>query len=292
MMYADDLHLAMFNRRTELKYLKSLLVDLMPIITPKFIYECRASRHFLRELTVGQILINGIDAACQPHTMNRLIHLYFTTALQRRQPSPSSIAPLDLNPSSAPTLVELLAHFCAMNGSLHKRQLVLEMTDVMYEKELMNQFSRVLDRQGSLGLLSIYLSMSDVLNEMPLASDIFVRKKIHQRLKHIDERYLNPNHPETYLAISNPYDPEDTLVSDIKKLIYHDLAASIDENEQQEKKSLDIQHIFPLLSRFHCKIYELVEEKYQRCFLTSDEHFLYICGQRMDSSEYRLRERK
>ena len=116
-----------------------------------------------------------------------------------------------------------------MNGSLHKKHLVLEMTDVMYEKELMNQFSRVLDRNGSLGLLSIYLSMSDVLNEMPLASDISVRKKIHHRLKHIDERYLNPNHPETYLAISNPYDPKDTLVNDIKNLINQDLEASITE---------------------------------------------------------------
>lgn len=288
-MYADDLHLAMYNRRTELKYLKSLLVDLMPIVTPNFIYDCRGSRHFLRELIVGQILIDGIDAVCQPHTMNRLIHLYFTIALQRRQSS--SIVPIDLN-LSEPTLVELLAHFCAMNGSLHKKQLVLEMTDVMYEKELMNQFSRVLDRHGSLGLLSIYLSMSDVLNEMPLLSDISVRKKIHQRLKHIDERYLNPKHPETYLAISNPYDPTDTLVNDIKNLINQDLEASITENDQQETKSLDVQHIFPLLSRFHCKIYELVEEKYQRCFLTSDEHFLYICGQRMDSSDYRLRDHK
>ena len=288
-MYADDLHLAMYNRRTELKYLKSLLVDLMPIITPKFIYDCRGSRHFLRELIVGQILIDGIDAACQPHTMNRLIHLYFTIALQRRQSSP--VTPFDLNPS-APTLVELLAHFCAMNGSLHKKQLVLEMTDVMNEIELMNQFSRVLDRNGSLGLLSIYLSMCDVMNEMPLASDISVRKKIHQRLKHIDERYLNPNHPETYLAISNPYDPDDTLVNGIKNWINQDLEASIAENDQQKKKPLDVQHIFPLLSRFHLKIYELIEGKYQCCFLNSDEHFLYICGQRMDSSDYRLREHK
>ena len=33
----------------------------MPIVTPKFIYDCRGSRHFLRELIVGQILIDGID---------------------------------------------------------------------------------------------------------------------------------------------------------------------------------------------------------------------------------------
>jgi hypothetical protein len=55
---------------------------------------------------------------------------------------------------------------------------------------------------------------------------------------------------------------------------------------------LDVQYTFTLLSRFHCKIYELVEEKYQRCFLTSDEHFLYICGRRMDSPDYRITEKK
>ena len=288
-MYADDLHLAMYNRRTELAYLRRLLVDLMPLITPKFIYECRGSRHFLREVIVGQILIDGIDAACQPHTMNSLIHLYFTSALQRRQSS--STPTLDANPSP-PTSVEVLAHFCAMNGSLHKNQLALDLTDVMHEKELMNQFSRVLDRHGSLGLLSIYLSLSDVLNEIPLASDILVRKKIHQRLKRIDDRYLNPARPETYLTISNPSDPQDTLVEEIKNLIHHDLEESVAENDQQAQKPLDIQQIFPVLSRFHCKIYELFEEKYQRCFLTSEEHFLYICGQRMDSSDYRLREHK
>ena len=174
-----------------------------------------------------------------------------------------------------------------MNGTLHKNQLSLDLTDVMYEKELMNQFSRVLDRHGSLGLLSIYLSLSDILNDIPLASDILVRKKIYQRLKRIEGRYLNPENPDVYLIISNPYDPNDTLIDNIKRLINEDLHLSIEEN-----RPLDIQNTFQLLSQFHCKIYELVAEKYQHCFLTSDEHFLYVCGKRMDSTDYRLSDGK
>jgi hypothetical protein len=284
-MYKDDLHIAMYNRRSELKYLKNLVLDLMPILTPKFIFECKGTRHLLCELFVSQILIDGIDTICQPNTLNRLFHLYFTTAIQHRQlniiPNP---------PKQSDTYVEILSNFCSMNGILHKNRLALELTDVMYEKELMNQFSRVLDHHGSIGLLSIYIALSDVLNDIPLASDILVRKKLYRRLKHIDERYLNPVNSDGYIMINNPYDKEDTLIDEVKNLIYHDLEESInnDENENGTRQVFDVQQIFPVLSRFHCKIYELIEEKYQRAFLTSEEHFFYICGQPMDSPDYRF----
>ena len=285
-MYADDLHVAMYNRHTELNYLKQLLTSLMPLVTPKFIYGCEGSRHFLRELVACQILLDGIDAMCQPDTLNRLIHLYFTTALQRRH-TPASV-PVESSPSSS---VEILQHFCATNGSVHKSQLALDLTNVLREEELKGPFSRVLDQHGSLGLLSIYMTLTDVLCDMPLANNVLVRKKIHQRLKHVDERYLNPRRPETYLAISNPYDKEDTLVADLQTLIYNDLEGSLEEAEPV-RKPFDVQQAFPVLSRFHCKIYELVEEKFQRNFLKSDEHFLSITGRRMDSPDYQAAERK
>jgi hypothetical protein len=282
-MFKTDLHIAMYNRQYELKYLKRLILDLMPIIVPKSIYECKGSRHFLSELVTCQILLDGIDAICEPDTLNRLFHLYFITAIQRR------LAPIKIPVNSIDPSVELLTRFCTMNGPLHKNQLALELTDVMYEKELMSQFSRVLDRNGSVGLLSIYITLSDVLNDIPSASNILVRKKIYQRLKNLDELYLNPKNLDAYVNICNPYDENDTLIDEIKNLIYNDLEESIND---LTNKILDIQYTFTLLSRFHCKIYELVEEKYQRCFLTSDEHFLYICGRRMDSPDYRITEKK
>lgn len=278
-MYKSDIHLALYNRRTELKYLRELFLDLMPILIPKSLSEYKGSRHFLRELFTCQIIIQGIDSFCQPETLNHLFHLFFTTL---NQPSSNEISS---NPSDLS--VEILSHFCAMNGQLHKNNLALELTDIMYEKELMSQFSRILDRHGSLGLLSIYLSLSDFLNDIPLASDLLVRKKIYQRLKHIDERYLNPQQSDTYLLISNPCDANDQLINDIKHLIYHDLEESI-----EQEKTFDVQHAFALLSRFHCKVYELIEEKYQREFLNTDEHFYYICGKRMDSPEYRILDQK
>jgi hypothetical protein len=280
-MYKDDLHIAMYNRQSELKYLKNLVLNLMPILTPKFIFECKGTRHLLCELFVSQILIDGIDTICQPNTLNRLFHLYFTTRQLNIIPNPTK-------PSD--TYVEILSDFCVMNGILHKNRLALELTDVMYEKELMNQFSRVLDHHGSIGLLSIYIALSDVLNDIPLASDILVRKKLYRRLQHIDERYLNPVNSDGYIMINNPYDKEDTLIDEVKNLIYHDLEESInnDENENGTRQVFDVQQIFPVLSRFHCKIYELIEEKYQRAFLTSEEHFFYICGQPMDSPDYRF----
>jgi hypothetical protein len=263
----------------------------MPIITPKFIYECKGSRHFLSELIACQMLIDGIDAICEPNTLNRLFHLYFITAIQRR----NSAQNITIN-STGPS-VELLTRFCTMNGPLHKNQLALELTDVMYEKELLSQFSRVLDRHGSIGLLSIYVTLSDILNDIPSASNILVRKKIYQRLKNIDERYLDPKNSDGYVCISNPHDPNDTLINDIKNLIYNHLEESINEDNDETKSdksnpTFDIQYTFTLLSRFHCKIYELVEDKYQRCFLTSDEHFVYICGRRMDSPDYRIMEQR
>ncbi|CAF1263680.1 unnamed protein product [Adineta ricciae] len=285
-MYKSDLHVAMHSRQSEIKYLKRLILDLMPIITPKFIYECKGSRHFLTEVIASQILIDGIDSICEPDTINRLLHLYFTNDIQRRNGLLNVVA------SPPSPSVELLTRFCTMNGPIHKNQLALELTDVMYEKELLNQFSRVLDRHGSIGLLSIYVTLSDILNDIPSASNILVRKKIYQRLKNIDERYLNPKASDAYVSISNIYDPEDTLVDEIKDLIYNHLEPSIKEEKENENELniFDVQHTFALLSRFHCKIYELVEDKYQRCFLTSDEHFLYICGRRMDSPDYRMRD--
>lgn len=282
MIYKNDLHIAMYNRQSEIRYLKRLILDLMPLITPKYLYECKGSRHFLSELVTCQILIDGIDAICEPATINRLFHLYFTTVIQRRNGILN-------NPSvfTSDKSVELLTHFCTMNGPLHKNKLALELSDVMYEKELMSQFSRVLDRYGSIGLLSIYITLSDVLNDIPSASNVLVRKKIYQRLKNLDERYLNPLNIDSYVNINNPNDETDTLISDIKSLIYNDLEQSLENTEQ-----FDIQQTFTLLSHFHCKIYELVEEKYQRCFLTSDEHFLYICGRRMDSPDYRIHQQK
>lgn len=281
----------MYNRQCEIKYLKRLILDLMPIITPKFIYECKGSRHFLSELIACQILIDGIDVICQPDTLNRLFHLYFTTAIQRRNGELKLIA----NPTDSS--VELLTRFCTMNGPIHKNKLALELTDVMYEKELLSQFSRVLDRYGSIGLLSIYITVSDLLNDIPSASNILVRKKIYRRLKSIDEHYLDIKNVDAYVTISNPSDPNDTLLDEIKDFIYNDLEESIkDENTTKTMEELnglfDIQHTFSLLSRFHCKIYELVEEKYHRCFLTSDEHFLYMCGRRMDSPDYKIIEQR
>lgn len=290
-IYGRDLHVAVYNRHSEMKYLKRLILDLMPLITPKFIYECKGSRHFLTEVVACQILVDGIDAIGEPATLNRLFHLYFTSAVQRR----NGLSPAPLSPPSPS--VELLSRFCSMNGPLHKNQLALELTDVMYEKELLNQFSRVLDRHGCIGLLSIYVTLSDILNDIPSASNILVRRKIYQRLKNIDQRYLNPKASDAYVSISNLHDPNDTLVDDIKDLIYNHLEATITDEHEADKsdsasKPFDVQHTFTLLSRFHCKIYELVEEKYQRCFLTSDEHFLYICGRRMDSPDYRMKDQK
>lgn len=281
----QDLHIAMYNRQSEMKYLKRLVLDLMPIVTPKFISECKGSRHFLNEVIVCQILLDGIDSICKPDILNRLFHLYFTTAIQRRQGL--------INPPLPPSdsSVEILTRFCTMNGPIHKNQLALELTDVMYEKELLSQFGRVLDRHGAIGLISIYITLSDVLNDIPSASNILVRKKIYQRLKNLDERYLNPLNTDGYVNISRFDDEQDTLIADLKHLIYDHLAGSIIDDEKQMSK-FDIQHTFALLSRFHCKIYELVEEKYQRCFLSSDEHFLYICGRRMDSPDYRILEQK
>ena len=277
-MYKSDLHLALYNRRTELKYLKELLVDLLSVLTSKSLSEYKGSRHFLRELFACQICIQGIDNFCRPETINRLFHLFFTTLNQPSSSSSSNEISSNLSESS----VEILSHFCAMNGQLHKNHLALELTDVMYEKELMSQFSRVLDRHGSVGLLSIYLSLTDFLNDIPLASDLLVRKKIYQRLKHIDERYLNPHLSDTYILISNPRDPNDQLINKVKHLIYHDLQESI-----EHEGTFDVQQAFTLLSKFHCKVYELIEERYQREFVHSDEHFYYVCGKRMDSPDYR-----
>ncbi|CAF1165641.1 unnamed protein product, partial [Didymodactylos carnosus] len=262
-----------------------------------------------------------VDMFCDPKLINRLFYLYFET--KRR----TSLTVRDYNSENNQFLsnndgekeqenyVELLAHFCSMNGPIHKNQLSLELTDVLYEKELMSQFSRVLDRHSSIGLLSVYLTLTDVLNDIPLASDILVRKKIFRRLKHITDIYLNPDNGDSYIFIPkiNNSDTEseninEKLIKDIKQLIYNDTLDSTntmmdinDDNDKgnlidDEKKMLgssqtqlspfDIQYTFTLLSRFHCKIYELLEEKYQRCFLKSDEHFLYICGKRMDSSDY------
>ncbi|CAF4609116.1 unnamed protein product [Rotaria sp. Silwood1] len=286
-IFKNDLHITMYNRQSELKYLKRLILDLMPIITPKFIYECKGSRHFLSELIACQILIDGIDAICQPNTLNRLFHLYFITAIQRR----NSI--LNIISNSTDSSVELLTHFSTMNGPIHKNKLSLQLTDVMYEKELLSQFSRVLDRYGSIGLLSIYMTLSDLLNDIPSASNILVRKKIYRRLKHIDERYLNRKNSDGYVSICNLYDINDTLIDDIKLLIYNHLEQCVNDDNDENKsdklnEKFDMQHTFSLLSKFHCKIYELVEEKYQRCFLTSDEHFLYMCGRRMDSPDYKI----
>ncbi|CAM2716413.1 unnamed protein product [Rotaria socialis] len=282
-MYKNDLHIVMHNRQSELKYLKRLVISLMPLITPKFIYNCKGTRHFLCELLVCQILIDGIDAVCQPNTLNRLFHLYFTNAIQRRQGNSKPKPPTESN-----TAVEILSHFCAVNGPLHKNKLAIDFTDVMYEKELMSKFSIVLDRIGSLGLLSIYLSLTDILNEIPIATDVLVRRKIYDRLKRIDERYLDPAKPDTYIIISNPYNEQDILTDELKHFIYHNLEPSISDENQSDaaKKSFDIQQTFTLLSKFHCKIYELIEDKYQRNFLSSDEHFFNICGQQMDSQNY------
>ena len=290
-LYQNELHIAIYNRQSELKYLKRLILDLMPIAAPKFIYECKGSRHFLTELIACQILLDGIDAICKPDTINRLFHLYFITVIQHRNLN------LNMNMNRSDVSVELLSRFCTMNGPIHKNKLSLELRDIIHDKKLLNQFSRVLDRHGSIGLLSIYVALSDILNDIPSASNVSVRKKIYRRLKNIDECYLNPNNSDAYVSISNPYDCDDTLIDWIKNLIYNNLEKSIyEENDEDMSNQLDdtfdIQYTFSLISRFHCKIYELVEEKYQQCFLTSDEHFLCVSGRRMDSPDYKIIEQK
>ncbi|CAF1573966.1 unnamed protein product, partial [Didymodactylos carnosus] len=299
-IFGNDLHPTMYNRKAELNYLNKLFLDLMPIITPRYIYECKGARHFLRELIVCQILIDGVDIFCDPKLINRLFYLYFET---KRRAALTLMNDYNTHTDQLPNsdeqqkekttstvFVELLSHFCSMNGPIHKNQLSLELTDVLYEKELMNQFSRVLDRSSSVGLLSIYLTLTDVLNDIPLASDITIRKNIIDRLKKISEKYLNPENSNLYIFITtmNSSDTDqqqngnEKLINDIRELLNNDTSNSTNTS------TFDIPYAFTVLSRFHCKIYELLEEKYQQCFLKSDEHFLYICGKRMDSPDYAI----
>lgn len=278
-IFSNDLHIAMHNRQSELQYLKRLVLDLMPLISPKSLYECKGARHFLRELIVCQILLDGIDIVCQPDTLNRLFHLFFTNAIQRRSMPETPWKPPE------PPFVELLTDFCSRNGPLHKNRLALELTDVMYEKELLNQFSRVLDRYRSVGLLSIYVTLSDLLNDIPSGSNLIVRKKIFNRLKAIDDRYLNPENTDGFVNLNNG---DDRIVDELKAFLNGHLQKSI----ENEGEPFDVQMTFNLLSRLHCKIYDLVAENYQRYFLPSDEHFHYICGRRMDSPDYRMIEQK
>lgn len=277
-IYKNEIHLAMLNRRSEKKYLKSLLRELTSILVPKSVQESKATRNFVENLLISQIVIDGIEKICEPKVLNRIFHLFFTKAVERR----NSKKPEEIRRKIE--LVEILEHFCSMNGPLHKNELSLDLTDVIYEKELLNQFSRVLDRNGSIGLISVYVTISDLLNEIPSATTSLVRRKIHQRLKNIELRYFDPKNIDAFVDVrSNNED----FIRNFNVFLTENFEKTVDD-----EKNFDLSSVFGTLSRFHCRIYELVEKHYYQDFLNSDEHFLYVCGRRMDSPDYRIVEQK
>lgn len=150
-------HFALVSRRHELLYLRQLSKKILSLLLPPHILKCRISIELIEEIVVNKLLLKGLDIIAEPDSINKILIKIFEK---------SEIINIDL--SAKPQLkVQILKHWCLMNGCIYKSAKAPTFKEIIGNNELLHHFISYMNSLNSITILQLYLNLSkSIANEL------------------------------------------------------------------------------------------------------------------------------
>uniref|UniRef100_A0A3Q3KYK6 Sorting nexin 14 n=1 Tax=Mastacembelus armatus TaxID=205130 RepID=A0A3Q3KYK6_9TELE len=175
--YGADLHVALYSRKDELRYLRKLTEMLFPYVMPPKATDCRSLALLLREVMAGSVILPTMDFMADPVSTSGLC-LMFNLCLQ---PEPAT------EPPSA--LVPFLQRYEDVSNK-KPSVLKLELKEIRKQQDLLFRFMNFLKQEGAVHLLQFCLTVEEFNNKIlsPELTDPELRH-LHGEVRQIHETY-------------------------------------------------------------------------------------------------------
>uniref|UniRef100_T1IH03 PX domain-containing protein n=1 Tax=Strigamia maritima TaxID=126957 RepID=T1IH03_STRMM len=255
--YGSHLHIAMRNRKNELKYLRHLSQNLLPFIFPKKYLRCKSLRTLIPEIVSSTVLLNAMDTLADPHMMNKLLIILF-----------DKTESTNFDETTRPS-VELLANFVESKTPTRSSTLNLPMSKILSNQTLLYPFMQFMKEESAINVLQFCLAVED-----------FNRKILDPDLRSGQLKALQKEAQQIYDTFCSP-DAVDRV--------------QLDKNSVEEIRIIvygPIEGITKLRSRpplFKCydQAFRLLEKTFWPLFHQSDSYFTLLCGSRLTESSGR-----
>lgn len=256
--YGSDLHLAVYNRSCELRYLHSLSERLLPLLLPPKYLQCRSFTYLIQEILSSTILLSIMDIAADPDIINYLLLIIFEKTPMVHYP-----------PSSRPDVL-LLEHFVLSVPPRHLTRLSELCTENPTQQSYLYPLMRFMKKEGTIGILQFCLAADDfstrLLNPDLNEEDI---KLLHQEAKKLYDIYMAPDGVDRL-------DFSQEIVEQFQSVVNGPYC-----------RILDLQKTEPLY-KAHEYAFSVLE-KHIGLFCESEEYFEHVCGQKMKNSDKSIR---
>ncbi|KAK3774463.1 hypothetical protein RRG08_000416 [Elysia crispata] len=266
-------HCAMWNRKSELEYLRRLVEALFPyILRPQalnssacfteaddfdpatFVPVLKSTCALVRELLAGSVLLPLMDSLANPDLLNHILLVFFD-----KTPPPEATEP----PSP---MVPFLGRF-SQPRTQSKSCLRLELKDVINPEtpELLYPFMQFLKSEAAVNVLQFCLACDD-FNRRILSPDVSQSEfgVLHATAKDLYRSYCAP------LALDR-IKFDDDVVETLKEIV-----------EGPADQVIRLRTSTPLFKAYE-HAYDLLENNFLPMFHQSDDYYNMICGGRPSS---------
>ncbi|CAF0709444.1 unnamed protein product [Brachionus calyciflorus] len=249
----NQFHFTLTSRKNELKYLKQLCNQVLPFILPDHILKCRITTELIEEITVGNLLLRGLDILAEPDTVNKIIK----KAIQSHKEN------IPLVISEKRNWVQILRHWCQMNGRIFRSILSPGFEEIVENNELLHVFINYLNSINSLPILQFYLMIKDIYKSFEQATNEFSNSpNINSQVEELrnwcesNKKLLENiwfNHEKTYLEMTENFITVSNLV---------------EERENSKKILKELQDV----------LYDFIKDAYYIQFIKSEFMYKNLIG--------------
>jgi hypothetical protein len=116
-------HFALHSRRHELAYLRKVCIELLPLLLPKNVIDFDVANELLQEIFLSNVLLQGLDSIAEPGSINIIL----TNLLINNDgdvDEANKFINNDDNDEKRFKNVQLLNHWCQMNGSIFRSVII------------------------------------------------------------------------------------------------------------------------------------------------------------------------
>ena len=256
--YGHLLHPAMNGREDEIKYLTSVVDQILPHLLPPKYMNCKGVDCFFKELMACSVLLPIIDICGDPDKINALL----IVLLDESQLSSNE------SQDKSKNMVEILERFTSSksNGN-NSNNLGITLKQIFSDQQLLFLFQQFSKEEGFINLVQFVLHINSfsqrILNPELSSTQL---EDLHNEVINIFNSYFLPNSID-YIKFS-----EDVFNG--FKSVVEGLPKDVEKLRTTEPLYDAYEYINNILETHFCPL-----------FLESDFYFKLICGQRFASFE-------
>ncbi len=256
-------HFALTSRQHELVYLRQTSKKILPFLLPNHVVKCRLSMELVEEIFVNKILLKGLDILAEPDTFNKILIKIFEA---NDQPANAELT----NPPDQ-AQVQVLKHWCLMNGCIFKTIKSPSLKEIFENNELLHHFIGYMNSIHSIAVLQLYLNLRDILRSHTgeMSSSCYstcsaASSPTSSQIQELKMWCQNETNKQTLRAIA--YDSEQTFHEVIHRALNED---SIDNSQENRYQALE---------KIHDEILNLIKEIYYSSFIKSEFMYRNVIG--------------